>query len=173
MTSPVPGRETAVTAADAVAGVVAAVVTLLLGAPVGLLWAALAPRVEVVVAAGDVKLTEPGTSAFIAADGYFLALAVLVGAASGVLGWQLGRRHGPALVAGLVVGGLLAAYVAREVGEQVGLEAVQQAVLTGRQGALELSLVLRSDGALLAWPAAAMVGLLVPAFLGRGTPSSD
>lgn len=154
-------------AQDAGAGVLALIATVLLGAPAGLLWAALAPRTDVVIAGSDVQLLEPGSSAFIAADGFFLILVALVGAASGVLAWRLGRAHGPAVVVGLTAGGLVAAYVAMVVGEQVGRAELESAVQAGRQGALELTLRLRAQEALVGWPVGALAGY-VGASLVRG-----
>ena len=150
---------------DLRAGATAAVVTVLLGAPVGLLWAALAPRVDVVISGENVQLAEPGTSAFIAGDGFFLLAVLLAGAVGGLLAWRLGREHGPAVVVGLTVGGLAAAYVAMRVGGAVGLEEVQQAVAAGEQGALELSLRLRAREALVGWPVGALVAYVVASFV--------
>ena len=145
---------------DVVAGVLAALVTVLLGAPVGLLWAAVAPRTDVVINGQDVQLLEPGSSAFIAADAGFLLATALAGLLAGVLGWWLGRAHGPAVVVGLTVGGLLAAYVAMVVGEQVGRAELEAAVRSAQEGAIELTLRLRAQEALVAWPVGAMLGYL-------------
>ena len=150
---------------DVQAGVTAAVVTVLLGAPVGLLWAALAPRVDVVVSGENVQLAEPGTSAFIAGDGFFLLAVLLAGAVGGLIAWRLGRAHGPAVVVGLTLGGLAAAYVAMRVGSTVGLEEVQQAVDAGQQGALELSLRLLAKEALVGWPVGALVAYVGASFV--------
>lgn len=152
---------------DARAGILAAVVTVLVGAPLGLLWAALAPRVDVSIQGRDVTLIQPGSNAFIAGDGAFLFAALLAGVVGGVLAWRLGRAHGPAVVVGLAVGGAVAAYVAMRVGQQVGLEEVQRAVTAGQQGALELNLRLRAREALVAWPVGSLLGY-VGASLLRG-----
>jgi hypothetical protein len=146
--------------ADGVAGLVTVVVTVLVGAPVGLLWAALAPRVDVVVAGADVQLVDPGSSGFIAGDAAFLAAALVAGLVAGIVAWRLGREHGPAVVVGLAVGGLIASYVAMQVGQQVGLDEVRSAVEGGQQGRLELSLRLRAQEALVAWPVGGLLGYL-------------
>lgn len=160
-----PGAASSSLLQDVRAGLTAAVVPVLVGAPVGLLWAALAPRVDVVVAGGNVQLAEPGTSAFIAGDGAFLLAVLLAGAVGGVLAWWLGREHSPAVVVGLTVGGLAAAYVAMRVGSTVGLEEVQRAVSAGQQGALELSLRLRAKEALVGWPVGALVAYVGASFV--------
>ncbi len=147
--------------ADVGAGALAAVVTVLLGAPVGLLWSALAPHVDVVVSGEDVQLAEPGSKAFIAGDGYFLFAVLLAGVVGGLLAWWLGRAHGPAVVVGLTLGGLAAGWIAMRVGSTVGLEDVQRAVNAGQQGGLELSLRLRAREAVVGWPVGALLAYVV------------
>ena len=150
---------------DAVAGLLAAVVTVLVGAPVGLLWAAAAPKVDVVVAGDSVQLVEPGSSAFIATDGFFLLGVLLAGAIGGVLAWWLAHAHGPAVVVGLTLGGLAAAWVAMVVGEQVGLAEVESAVRAGQQGALELTVRLRAQEAVVGWPVGSLLGYAAASLL--------
>ena len=150
---------------DAFAGVLAAVVTVLAGAPVGLLWALVAPRVDVVVQGESVSLAMPGSSEFIAGDAYFLVAVTLAGVVGGLVAWRLGREHGPGVVVGLAVGGLAAAYVAQVAGEQVGLEDVRQAVAAGQQGALELSLRMRANVAMVGWPVGALVAWIAASAL--------
>jgi hypothetical protein len=147
-------------AQDAFAGVLAAVATVLLGAPVGLLWAVVAPRTEVVLVGQDVRLLQPGSSAFIAADGVFLLAVAVAGAVGGLVAWRLGRAHGPAVVVGLTLGGLLAAYVAMVVGEQVGRAELEALVRAAQPGAIELTLRLRAQEALVGWPVGALLGYL-------------
>jgi len=147
---------------DAGAGLLTVLGCVLLGAPVGLLWAAVTPRVEVVIAAGgELRLTDPAGQEFIAADGWFLGLVLLAGLVCGLLAWALGRRHGPGVVLGLVVGGLLAAEVARRSGELVDAELARAAVEAGRAGAVDLAVQLRSEQARLGWPVAALAAHLV------------
>lgn len=150
---------------DGFAGMLAAVVTVLVGAPMGLLWAAAAPKVDVVVDGDSVQLAEPASNAFIATDGFFLLIVALAGAVGGVIAWRLAHAHGPAVVVGLAAGGLAAAYVARVVGEQVGLADVESAVRAGQQGALELSVRLRSREAVVGWPVGSLVGYAVASLL--------
>ena len=147
--------------ADTTAGLVTAVVCVLLGAPVGLLWAAVAPKVVVEVSGTAVKLASDA-STFIAGDGYFLGVVFVAGLVTGLAAWALGRRHGPAVVVGLTVGGLLGAYVAARTGELVDEGSARAAVEAGRTGGLELSLVLRSTEAVVGWPIGALLGFLAP-----------
>lgn len=149
------------------AGLVAAAATLLVAAPVGLLWAALAPKADVVVSGDRVDLADSGSAAFIAGDGFFLLAVALAGVVGGLTAWRLTRQPGPGVVLGLAVGGLTAAYVAMVVGQQVGSEAVQVAVDGGLQGALELNLRLRAREALVGWPVGALVAYVLASLLRR------
>lgn len=147
---------------EAGAGLLTVLGCVLLGAPVGLLWAAVTPRVEVTVAAsGTPSLVDPATAQFIAADGLFLALALGAGLVCGAIAWALSRRHGPGVVLGLVIGGLLAAEVARRSGELVDAGEALSAVQAGREGIVELAVKLRSEQARIAWPVAALAAHMV------------
>ncbi len=152
---------------DARAGLVTLAITVLIGAPLGLLWAALAPHVAVVVTGENVNLVEPYTNKFIAADGYFLAAALVAGVLGGLIAFGLGSAHGPVVVVALTVGGLLAAYVAMQVGEQVGLQGLRDAVRAGGQGAFELNLKLKAREALVGWPLGSLLAYLVASLLRR------
>ncbi|MDQ1689457.1 MAG: hypothetical protein QOK42_2432 [Frankiaceae bacterium] len=146
---------------DAWAALVTTAVLVLLGAPVGLLWGALAPRVAVVKVAQGIDLQMPETKAFVAADGSFLVIALLVGVACGVAAALIGRRHAPGVAIGLAVGGVLAALIAMKVGHRLGYESYAQlrdVAKVGTRGSAYLQL--RAKGVLLAWPAAASLALL-------------
>lgn len=101
--------------------------TAALGIPYGLLWAALAPRAEVVVVSSGYYPADrlyPAASQpeeFIAGDGWFLLLGFLFGAGAAVAAWVVGRRwRGPlvlvALTAGAVGGGVLAWWLGHRIG---------------------------------------------------------
>jgi len=143
---------------DVRAGLLTVAVTVLVGAPVGLLWAALAPRVVVEVAGEDVQVVDTAADGFIAVDAWFLAAVAFAGLVGGVLTWWLGRAHGPGVVLGIAVGGLAAAWIASRVGGEVDRLSVRQLVESGVPGRYELAVRLRSTSALLAWP---IVSLLV------------
>lgn len=152
---------------EAAAALLTAIGSLLLAAPVGLLWAALTPRVQLVVAAGRADLADPTTSGFIAADGWFLALVAVAGLLTGLGASRLGRRYGPGCVVGLLVGGLLAAEVARRTGELVGADEARAAVSAGREGLVDLAVRLRSRQALVGWPVAALAAHMIVTVLDR------
>ena len=170
MTVPIPypdparGDEAVTSWRDAVPAVVAplavAAGTAALGVLAGLVWAAVAPRPLLVIAAhGEAALVHVETTAFIAADAAFCLVCLAGGAISGALGYLFaGRKHGPPAMAGLLAGALAAAFVARWVGEHSGLAAFQHQLATLPVGArLSDSLKLRATSALGLWVLAAAV----------------
>ena len=131
-------------------------VTVLLGAPVGLLWSAVAPHAHVTVAAGDAYISDAATEVFIAGDGWFIGLTLLAGLVCGVLGWLAARGSGPFVVVGLAVGGVVASYVASRVGVRVGQDALRAAVRGGVQGTYVGNIALRATAAVVVWPLGAV-----------------
>ena len=146
---------------DALAGLLVAVGCVLLGAPVGLLWEAVAPHVVVRVSGSSVSLVSD-SGVFLDGDLAFLVTVTLAGLVTGLLGWAAGRRWGPGVVVGLVVGGLAAAWVASKTGELVDEGSAREAVRAGRSGQLELSVRLRATEAVLGWPIGALAGFALP-----------
>ena len=140
------------------AAAAAIVGTAVLGVGAGFLWMALAPRaVLVVVAPGSANVVNPETSAFIAADGWFILLSVLGGLVSGLAGYPLAvRRYREPAMAGVLVGGLAAALVAMWIGQRSGRAAFNHGLAAGQPGSLlRAPLVLGGHGALAFWPLAA------------------
>jgi hypothetical protein len=145
---------------DLRAGVLTVAVTVLVGAPVGLLWAALAPRVRVEVNGEDVQVLDTYRDGFIAVDAWFFAAVTLAGLVGGIVAWRLGPDHGPGVVLGLVVGGLAAAWIAARVGGEVDRVTVARLLDSGAQGRYELAVRLRATSALLGWPIASLLAHL-------------
>ncbi|HEU5033357.1 MAG TPA: hypothetical protein VFT62_01220 [Mycobacteriales bacterium] len=85
---------------------------MLLGPAVGLIWAAVAPRLSLLDVAGG---SEEAFRADIGADFRFLVIAVIAGVVCALVAGVL-RREGPGIILGLGVGGLAAAFVADRVG---------------------------------------------------------
>jgi len=108
---------------------------------------------------GAAALVNTETNAFIAADAAFCLVCLAGGVVSGVLGYMFAvRKHGPLAMAGLIAGGLAAAFVARWVGEQSGLATFQHLLATLPTGArFRDSLGLGASSALAGWPFAAAV----------------
>ena len=134
-----------------------AAVTVLLGAPLGLLWSGVAPHAHVTVVAGqEPYISDVTTEVFIAGDGWFVGLTLLAGVVCGVLAWLAARRSGPFVVVGLVAGGLIAAYVASRVGVRIGQDELRDALRSGQQGTYVGNIALQAEAALVVWPLGAV-----------------
>jgi hypothetical protein len=148
----------------------------LLGAPAGLLWSWVAPHVTVMFGpegAGAPDLES--TKAFIGADGSYVLVMLGFGVVTGALAWLLARRAGPWAVAGIALGGLLAALVAARVGLVPGSHEAIEALKQGTVGdSVDLYLggplpgelhghdpQLRAPWAAVAWPVGALLVFLV------------
>ncbi|MFF5055531.1 DUF2567 domain-containing protein [Micromonospora sp. NPDC000663] len=93
-----------------------------LGAPLGLLWAALAPDTPVLKTAEGAIYAEPQPEQPIAADGWFSLLGLAFGVLAALVVWfVLRRRRGPVGLLAVVLGTVAAAPVAWQVGRRVGL----------------------------------------------------
>ncbi len=144
-----------VVAGSAVAGVAA-----------GLVWAAVAPRVQYqmyTLNPPTAYATNPETSSFIAADGWYCFIALAGGALLGLLAYLFAiRRYGPLPMAGVILGSIAAAYAAEWLGHQAsGGPGFNHLLATSRPGTyLYAPISLGSPGALAFWPlaAAAMAG---------------
>ena len=84
----VPGRRAARRPGRAALVCLAAVVVIAaLGAPLGLLWAILAPGVPIIKTADGGVFAEPSPEEFIAADGWFTLLGLGFGVLAALVGW--------------------------------------------------------------------------------------
>jgi hypothetical protein len=128
--------------------------TALLGAVAGFLWATLAPRALIVVVGHEPYPVNPETSAYIAADGWFVLLTAAGGIGSGLLGYTLAvRRRGALAMGGILAGGLAAALTARWIGQHPGSAAYQHGLQVSKSGVLlHASLTLGGWGSLAFWP---------------------
>lgn len=101
---------------------VAAVVALL-GAPLALLWSAVAPHVTFVMTQYGPSTTDPEPEQFFADDGWYVLLGIGYGLLVGVLVWALLRRYrGPLMLAGLTVGAVVAGVLTAWLGHRIGLD---------------------------------------------------
>lgn len=155
---------------ELLAGLGTAVAAALLGAPVGLLWAALAPHAVVRITAGSASVLDPLGRAFVSADLWFVGLALVAGVLTGLLAALALRRYGPGPVLGLAVGGLLAGEIARRTGHLVGLDTARALVRSGADGQAAVAVRLRSWQGVLAWPVGALATFLV-GLLARRPPA--
>lgn len=137
--------------------------SVLAGVAGGAIWAAVAPRVVyqvVTLNPPTAYATNPETSAFIAADGWYCFIALAGGALIGLLGYVFGvRRYGPVPMAGIVVGSTAAAFVSAWVGHRLsGGPGFNHLLATSKPGTfLHAPISLGSHGALAFWPLAAAV----------------
>jgi hypothetical protein len=135
---------------------------LLAGLLVGLVWHGAAPVARLVVTGEGVFFSRSEDQSFIAADGIFTVLSLVVGLASGVLGYRLLRPTAPAVVAGLAVGGLLGALSAWGIGCRLGPAPVAERAARLPAGAhLDAALTLRAHAAVFVWPLAAVAAYVV------------
>ncbi len=136
------------------------------GGAAGLVWAAVAPRVQYqmyTLNPPTAYATNSETSAFIAADGWYCFIALAGGALLGLLAYLFAiRRYGPLPMAGVILGAIAAAYAAEWLGHQAsGGPGFNHLLATSRPGTyLYAPISLGSPGALAFWPlaAAAMAG---------------
>jgi hypothetical protein len=132
----------------------------------GAIWAAAAPRVLYQVWTLNpptAYATNPETSAFIAADGWYCFVGLGGGALIGLFGYVFGvRRYGPVPMAGIVIGSISAAFIAAWLGHELsGGPGFDHLLATSRRGEfLHAPISLGSHGALAFWPlgAAAVAG---------------
>ncbi|HUR73152.1 MAG TPA: hypothetical protein VMZ00_02680 [Sporichthya sp.] len=131
--------------------------TLLVAPYVGMLWEWIAPAPTYVNLSGEVYLNNQDSSEFIAADGWFLILALLLGVISAALAYWRWRGD-VAVIAAMSGASVLASLIAREVGEAFGPAPIQQTALTLADGkTIQGSISLASNGILFAWA----VGILL------------
>lgn len=137
--------------------------SLIVGVVGGLIWAAVAPRVLYQVYTLNpptAYATNPETSAFIAADGWYCFIGLAGGALIGLLGYLFGvRRYGPAPMVAIVAGATGAAFITEWLGhQQSGGPGFDHLLATSKPGTyLHAPISLGSHGALAFWPLAAAI----------------
>ena len=145
---------------DLVTGAFVAAVTVLLGAPAGLLWSAVAPHARIAISASGATFADGATEVFVAGDGWFLGVVLVLGLLSGLVTWVVARGSGPYAVLGLAVGGALAAYVAAKVGRRIGQDELRAAAAAGIPGTYVANVALQATQVVLVWPIAALAAFL-------------
>lgn len=102
--------------------------------------------------------TNPETNAFIAADGTYTFIALGGGALLGLVGYLAGvRRYGPLPMAGVVLGAVAAAFLAKWLGPLLtGHDSFNAQLGSSKPGTLlRAPIALGASGALAFWPVAA------------------
>jgi hypothetical protein len=154
-------RPSVATTGDVVASVVTAAALLAAGIPLGLVWGATAPTVDVrdLLRNGS----ETALEAQPAADARFALLAVALGILVGlVAGWR-GRRAGWPLPVGLVLGGVGGSLIAAQVGHLLASEDALAAVPPTANPLVRdlVDVTVRADGVHAILPFAAVLVFLV------------
>ncbi|PZF97550.1 DUF2567 domain-containing protein [Micromonospora endophytica] len=107
----------------------------LLGAPLGLLWATLAPATPVVKTPDGAVYGQPQPEQPVAADGWFSLLGLGFGVLAALAVWfVLSRRRGPVGLVTVVAGAFAASVVAWQVGRRIGLGAFERTLATAPDG---------------------------------------
>jgi hypothetical protein len=108
--------------ADVLSALVTAAVIGVLGLGLGLLWRALAPTLPLRMAEPGLVYTSAEPEQLAAAEGWFVLLGLGFGVLVAVLAWVLlPSRRGPIQLAGVLVGTLIAGWVAWWLGHRIGL----------------------------------------------------
>jgi hypothetical protein len=182
---PAPPPAKATGRAALLSAVAALLGSIALGLAGGVIWGSLAPKpVYVVVARGAADVVNPETSAFITADLLYCLIGVVGGLIIGIASYLLAiRRYGPAPMAAVLGGSVLAGLAARWVGQGLGLAQFNSKLSVSHVGTLlHAPPVLGSNGPAILWPAVAfwpLAACAVPAGLlllvawrDRSTPAS-
>ncbi len=134
----------------------------------GLIWEQVAPRATLQeIGAGTAELVNAETRAFITADVWFCAIAVVAGLLTGVLGYRLAVAARTGIVRALVVsclilGGLAGALIMLWLGERIGQSGYNHDLASSPNGTLfPATLALGAKSALAFWPMFTAIVLLV------------
>ncbi|MCZ4125608.1 hypothetical protein [Streptomyces sp. H39-S7] len=154
-------------------GALVAVAVAVTGVVLGLLWLWLAPLIPMVSDGKAIYLKDSEGEEAVGADGTFVLLGLAMGAVTAALVFWRHRRGGIGVVLGLAAGGVLGSVVAWRVGVWLGptSDLIAHAKEVGPRVVFDGPLRLRAKGALVAWPAAAMlVHLCLTSLLGPREP---
>jgi hypothetical protein len=162
-----------------VTAVVAIVALAVVGAALAPLWVQLAPRLAFRVdQPGRALPVIPEAEEYVAADGRFVLLTLLVGVLAGFGCWLARRSRGPLVLFALAAGGLLGAVVTWRLGMRIGTGyRPEDLQVVGK--VIYQPLTLRAKSALVVEPIAAVICyLLAVGFsarndLGRDEPTPE
>ncbi|GAA1895853.1 DUF2567 domain-containing protein [Asanoa iriomotensis] len=112
-----------------------AVVVAVVGAPLGLLWAVIAPGVPIIKTDDGAVFATPSPEEFIAADGWFTILMFALGVVAALATWIGFKRYrGPLTLCALLVGTVGASILAWQVGKRIGVGDYRAEVLAAQPG---------------------------------------
>ncbi len=152
-------RGTAVRA-EVARGALVALLVAVCGVLLGLLWLWLSPRIPMVSDGKAVYLKDTEGEEAIGGDGTFVLIAAGLGLLSAAAVFWRYRAGGVGIVLGLAAGGALASVIGWRLGVALGptTDIVAHAKAVGPKVVFDGPLELRAKSALVAWPAAAMLG---------------
>jgi hypothetical protein len=153
-------------------GLIVAAYSALLGAVVGLIWQAGAPRVQLAAAIGG---SESAAKPLIGDDVRLGVLGIIAGVVIAVVVLVIGRNRerGPGEVLGLAAGGVLGGLVAARVGDLSRHHEMVRAVAAAVPGVTSAQTTrvlgyfgfhVRATGVLMLWPIASVAVYLLGAF---------
>ncbi|HEX4015513.1 MAG TPA: hypothetical protein VHX15_02160 [Frankiaceae bacterium] len=145
---------------DVLSAIVVAIALIVVGVPMGLIWAATTPKLNVkqALAGSEAAFNVQG-----GADVHFALLALIFGVLAGaVVGW-VGRRGSWTLPVALAVGGVGGSLVAAQVGHLRGSSRVLDQLPQDIRGRVSnvVDFVLRSHGFHVVFPVAALLTYLI------------
>lgn len=143
----------------------------LLGAPVALLWHAVAPGIDVAKTAQGPVPSAVESSQVFAVDGSYVAVTLVVGLLLGAGAWPLLRRRGPAGPVALAIGATTAAYVTAAVGNRIVVD--RYLYDQCRKGCYVYTgtLHLHAYAAVVVWPAATVAVFALLTWLADRDPA--
>ncbi|MEV7021435.1 hypothetical protein [Kitasatospora sp. NPDC093558] len=146
-------------------GAATVVVCAVLGLAMAGLWAWLAPKVPLLVDGDRILYADPEGEQRAGADAVFVLIGLGMGIVTALGAFLVTRRRGGGIsvAVGLAVGGLLGSLGAWRLGRSFGPshDLIGEARRVGNGGRFYADIDLGAQGALLAWPMAAMVLLLL------------
>lgn len=139
------------------------------GALTGIAWWKLSVLPGYTVGAdGGASTGQRGLAEFVSADAWFTVLGLVVGLGLGLLAWRLFRRAGWPVVPLAMLAALGAALCCWAVGHQLGPGPFAPRLGAAGPGeVVPVELTVRARSALLVWPFAALLPILLAASLGR------
>lgn len=140
----------------AVAAILTLVGSAVLGLAGGLVWSVVAPRVPYeIVSPGSADVTNAETNAFISGDVWYCVIAVVGGLIIGTIAYLYAiRKYGPVPMAAVLAGSFGAGYLARWVGQNLGLATFNAQLGSSKVGTiLHAPPVLGSDPGTVLWSA--------------------
>jgi hypothetical protein len=127
-----------------------------LGLVGGLVWSAIAPRVPyIVVSRGSADVTNAETPTFITGDVWYCVIAIVGGLIIGTIAYLFAvRKYGPIPMIAVLAGSFAAGYLARWVGQNLGLAQFNTGLAFSKVGTiLHAPPVLGSDPTKVLWSA--------------------